>query len=53
MTENAIRNINESFQLTNIQDALNRLNENKSAYESIFKKIKSLKNSAPPKDEDK
>ncbi len=51
-TEEAIRKINESIQMTNIQDAISRLNENKNLYDSIFNKINFLKGPSSPEDKD-
>jgi predicted nucleic acid-binding protein len=50
IAQDAIKRINESMQMTDIQGALNRINENKHFYESIFKNIKSLKNMNHPGD---
>lgn len=50
IAQDAIKRINESMQMTDIQGALNRVNENKNQYDSIFKNIQFLKNMNLPDD---
>jgi hypothetical protein len=53
ISQDAIKRMNESMQMTDIQGALNRISENKNFYEAMFKGIQSFKNMNLPGDKTK
>jgi predicted nucleic acid-binding protein len=50
IAQDAIKRINECMKVTDIQGALNSINENKNIYDSMFKNIQFLKNMNLPGD---